>query len=557
MQKVLTSNKKINPESIGPVQKKVVFKPFSPDQELLFPKNMAESIPEGHICRLIYLVINSMNIEHLIKKYKGGGTSAFHPKMMLMVWCLGFVNKIYSCRSLAKALRENITFIWISGNQTPDFRTLNNFRLRLKKEIRPIFKEIVRYALELGIIEGKDIFIDHTKKAANANKHKIVWRKQVETQSKRIDEELDKLFDYVDRLNEEEDKTFDGKDLPEMERDSFDKGKAQKIIDRINERVKNNELSREDGREARKKVRRTKELVERKKLYQEKKKILGERKSYSRTDNDAVAMRMKDKITTRPAYNEGIAVENGIVINFIISDNCSDGVSFIPLMDEAIDNLGNIPENANADGAYGNEENHSYLEEKEIGNFLKFNTYHKEKSPSWREKMMRLQDFIYNKERDEFECENKVKLKLEKEYERIMKTGYKKLTKVYRAEEGNCPNCPLRDKCTKSDARTLEVSWEGERLKEQARINLDSEKGIKLRKRRGNEVESVFGDEKMNNKRGRYVLRGMDKVNLEAALNYIAHNFKRIHKFWLEKIQNQILNETNVGFGQVLIPNPI
>ena len=27
-----------------------------------------------------------------------------------------------------KELRENLTFVWISGNQKPDFRTLNNGR---------------------------------------------------------------------------------------------------------------------------------------------------------------------------------------------------------------------------------------------------------------------------------------------------------------------------------------------------------------------------------------------------------------------------------------------
>ena len=69
---------------------------------------------------------------------------------------------------------------------------------------------------------------------------------------------------------------------------------------------------------------------------------------------------MKDKLTIRPAYNEGIAVEKGFVINYEISDNASDSVSFIPPMEGAIDNLGKIPENANSDAAYGNGERKVY-----------------------------------------------------------------------------------------------------------------------------------------------------------------------------------------------------
>ena len=106
--------------------------------------------------------------------------------MLLKDWILGFVNKVY--------------IIWISGNQKPDFRTLNNFRLRLKNDIKSVFKQIVRYAIEEGIIEGEDVFIDHTKREADANRHKIVWKKQVENQLKKIDEELDTPFDYVDRI---------------------------------------------------------------------------------------------------------------------------------------------------------------------------------------------------------------------------------------------------------------------------------------------------------------------------------------------------------------------
>ncbi|MBU0666470.1 MAG: hypothetical protein ABIC91_03555 [Nanoarchaeota archaeon] len=66
-------------------------------------------------------------------------------------------------------------------------------------------------------------------------------------------------------------------------------------------------------------------------------------------------MMMKNKLTIKPAYNEGVAVENGFVLNYVVDDNRGDSVSFIPLMKGVIDNLGQTPKNTNSDSAYGNE----------------------------------------------------------------------------------------------------------------------------------------------------------------------------------------------------------
>lgn len=528
----LNPNEKINIKEFSLVlpKPKIVFKPYVQNQQFLLPKNINDFISYGHIARLVSEIIDGMDIQFILDTYLGGGTSSYDPRMMLKSWILAFINRVYSCRLVAKNLRENLAFIWISGNQNPDFHTLNNFRLRLKDDIKKIFKQIVIYGIEVGIIEGKDVFIDHTKAEANANRNKVVWKKQVEKQSAKIDVELDELFRYIDTINEEEEKIFGNKDLPEQERNSFNDEKVKKIIEQINRNIKEGRIDQEAGRKQKKKVRRTEQLLERKENYQLKKEILHGRNSFSKTDHDAVAMMMKDKLTIRPGYNEGIAVENGFVLNYVIDDNCGDSVSFIPLMDGVINNLGKTPENVNTDSAYGNEENHSYLEEKKIENFLKFNQYHPEKSKAWREKKIRLKDFVYNEKRDEFMCPNNATLLFLEERERETKTKYKQKFKIYRVPENTCVGCTFRERCTTSNTRSLQVSWDAERLKNQARENLNSDKGKELRRRRANEVESVFGDQKLNKLKRRYHLRGLPKVKLEAGLYYVAHNVRKIHK---------------------------
>lgn len=533
------------------MHKKVIFKSYCQNQQFLLPKDTNDFISKGHIARLISCIIDKMDTTPITLTYRGGGTSSYNPKMLLKVWILGFINRVYSCRLLAKELRENLAYIWISGNQQPDFRTLNNFRLRLKDEIKKVFKEIVIYGIENKIIEGKDVFIDHTKNEANSNKHKIVWKKQVDKQLIKIDEELDELFKYIDGLNEDEEKIFGNKDLPEQERDGFDKEKMQDIIDKINNRVREDKITKEKAKEDKKKVRRVNELIERKENYNEKKEILGNRNSYSKTDHDAVGMMMKDKITIRPAYNEGVAVENGFILDYIISDSCADNKSFIPLMEGVIDNIGKTPENVHADGAYGNEETMSYIEEMNIENFLKYNSYYKEKTKKGKENN-RFEGLIYDKEKDEFTCLSGIKIKFERENIEVSGRGYERKIKIYKSEEGDCDKCNFH----KSKVKSISISWKFEKLRDQARSNLNSIKGIELRKRRGNEVESVFGDEKLNKLKKRYHLRGMVKVNIEAGLFYLAHNMRKINSKDIKEANlNKIKSENNkINIQKLITP---
>lgn len=519
------------------IHKTIKFKPYETGDNYIFPPTTDEYIPKNHVARLVNLLIDRMDISFIIETYKGGGASSYHPGMMLKVWILGFIYRIYTSRKLEKALEENLPFIWISGSQIPDFRTLNNFRKRLKGEIKNIFKQIVQLGISLGIIEGKDVFIDHTKFEANANRHKIVWRKQVKNQLAKIDKELDELFNYIDELNDEEDKKYGNDGIKENEVKSFDVEKIDKMINSLNDEIKKKRKNKENTeklKEKKKKLRRTKELLNRKDQYNLKEKILGNRNSYSRTDTDATAMMQKDYVSIKPSYNEGIAVENGFILNYEQSDKCADNVSFKSIVDGTLENINKNIENIHTDGAYGNEENSEYLEEKGINNYLKFNTYRKEKSKKWHREKVRKEDFRYIKEYDYYVCPDGTKLYFVEEKIKITATGYKVKIRIYKTEQGKCGNCLYKNYCTKSEQRTIQISEKYERYKDVMRSNLDSPKGKELRKQRGFEVESVFGDRKYNNKFHRFVLRGIKKINIESGLYYTAHNIKKIYNFMIK-----------------------
>ncbi len=94
----------------------------------LLPSSLDELIPTNHLVRTVNAAIEGMDIQPLLKSYKGGGTSSYHPRMLLKVLLYAYTQKIYTSRKIAKALREDITVMWLAGNNKPDFRTINRFR---------------------------------------------------------------------------------------------------------------------------------------------------------------------------------------------------------------------------------------------------------------------------------------------------------------------------------------------------------------------------------------------------------------------------------------------
>ena len=117
---------------------------------------------------------------------------------------------------------------------------------------------------------------------------------------------------------------------------------------------------------------------------------------------------------------------------------------------------------------------------------------------------------------------------MEKVWDGVQKSenGFERKISKYKAH--NCEGCPLRVVCHKSKAnRTIEISHEGNRLKEAAVARLKSEQGVAYRKKRCWDVEPVFANLKQNKGFRRFMLRGKEKVAIEAGLLAIAHNLKK------------------------------
>ena len=109
-----------------------------------------------------------------------------------------YMNNIYSCRKMERAVQRDIHFIWFVSQERPDFVTINRFRNRVKKGINNIFTQVVLVLTDKGLIALDVEFIDGTKIEIKANKYTFVWRKTVEKNRAKLQEKKRVLLDQID-----------------------------------------------------------------------------------------------------------------------------------------------------------------------------------------------------------------------------------------------------------------------------------------------------------------------------------------------------------------------
>jgi transposase len=508
-------------------KKKPVFKPYYPDQISMFPPSLDELIPENHVVRVVRKVIDELNIDSILSKYKGGGSSSYHPKLLLKVIVYAYMSNIYSSRKIEDAVSANIHFMWLAGMQKPDHNTINRFRnSKLKGVLKEVFGQVVMLMVESGLVDLKTVYVDGTKLEANANKYTFVWGKAIKRSKERIRKQLEELWKYAETIAADELQDNDPTTYEEI-----DSEKVSKTIESINKALKDKPV---DKKKRQKLNYAKKNWPKNLDKYEEQEKILGDRNSFSKTDHDATFMRMKDDHMLngqlKAGYNWQISTSDQFILNYDIYPNATDTLTFPHHMDEFEQLYGQSPKTVVADSGYGSEENYDYLEGKEIEAFVKYNYFHKEQKAKGKihpKQAFAPHNLYYNKDQDYYICPMGQKMK--KLYDRVekKKSGYRQNLSIYQAIR--CQGCPLRGACHKSKTnRKIQINQKLIRLKTRAKEKLISEQGLKYRSQRPADVEAVFGNIKQNKKFTRFLTRGKENVLIEVGLISLAHNLAKM-----------------------------
>ena len=554
-------------------------------QMVLLPVDLEEEIEPNHLVRVVNAAIEKMDLRVVYEQYKGGGTSSYHPKMLLKVLIYAYSQQIYSSRKIAKALRENIYFMWLSGNSHPDFHTINRFRgVVVKETITEIFAAVLQILVEGGYVKLENYFVDGTKLEANANKYSFVWAKNTKRYKEQVQGKVAELLERIEQINAAEDAKYGEYDLPERGGNKpLDAAQLEAKINELNERLRHmpaegepadppsagdapeanqalssagratdlaQPISTPSGTEKKKGDKRkqrhkskaqqlakgiqqlAEEYLPRLKKYEAQEAILGERNSYAKTDPDATFMRMKDDHMQngqlKAGYNIQMGTEAQYVVGFSVHQRPGDPGCLIPHLEETkAQRGGQQPRNVVADSAYGSEENYAYLEQAGIAAYVKYNSFHQETKSRPKPKRFAAEHMPYDEAQDAFTCPSGQLLHYKATWRYRSDNGYGSERRVYQCAD--CSQCPLKEKCTKAQGnRQIQVSFRLRQMRVRAKALLLSEQGVAVRKQRSIDVETVFGRIKQDWGFRRFLLRGLEKVKTEWGLLCIAHNLAKL-----------------------------
>ena len=505
---------------------KVVFKAYDQSQAMLLPPSLEELIPLDHPVRVVSRVIDAVDLRPLLSRYKPGGTSSFHPRMLLKVLVYAYINNLYSSRKIEAALQENIHFMWLSGRSTPDHNTINRFRgERLKQALEKIFTEVVLLLAGEGLLSLKELYTDGTKVEASANRYTFVWGKGVRSSREKIKKQLQALWQYAQKLSEGElDDDHDPSGF-----DKIDADKVEQTIEHINEALTEKAASKEVKQKL---AYAKKHWPSHLKKYEAQEKLLGEgRNSFSKTDPGASFMRLKEDHMKngqlKPAYNVQLSTNRQFVTTYSVHQSAADTTTLIAHLTLHQQRYGHAPRVVTADAGYGSEQNLQWLEDRGIAAYVKHPLFDREQKRSLRDKNPFSPDkLFYNQEQDCYYCPMGQPMKCVATKNKKTTQGFQQVIHVYEARR--CEGCPLRGVCCKGEGnRTLEVNHNLNRLKQKADALLKSEEGIKRRKQRCWDTEPVFGSIKGNHHFRRFLLRGIEKVTIEVGLLALAHNLRK------------------------------
>ncbi len=504
---------------------KPLFKAYPQHQTFLFPPGLDTKIATNHPVRVVNDVIDKLDIDIILKKYKGGGTTSYHPRMLLKVLVYGYLNNVYSSRRIAASVKENIHFMWLAGLQEPDHRTINLFRSeRLRNILKEVFAQIVLLLVQSGHVSLKEIYTDGSKIESVANRYSFVWGKAIKTSRERIRQQLKELWSYTQKVAAQE----KNDDEPSPDFDKIDSKEVQQVIAQINATLK--DIEGVDTKVKQKLAYANKHWPAKLKQYKKQEKILKARNSYSKTDQDATFMRMKEDYMKngqlKPGYNVQISTHDQFVVNYSLHPNPTDTKTLIAHLQQYKKLYNTLPAVQVTDAGYGSEENYQYLDKHGIEAYIKPTDFDRKQKRNYQPNPFATDQLEYDAAKNQYRCPSGNPMKYVGQKIR-KRNGVIKKYSLYKAR--GCKNCPLREACHKQKGnRIIWINHKGNRLKQQATDRLLTDKGIYYRKKRPADVEPVFGNIKHNKNFKRFLLKGIDKTEIEWGLLCIAHNLKKV-----------------------------
>lgn len=184
------------------------FRPYSLDQQLLLPPDMRSWLPEGDLALFVSDVVDELDLSAIYAAYENGegrGQPPYHPAMMVKLLLYGYCIGTASSRKIERATYRDVAFRVLAGDQHPDHDSLAEFRKRHLDALAGVFVQVLRLCQAAGLVKLGHVALDGTKLKANASKHKAMSYARMEETERRLEAEVRALLEQAQQVDATED----------------------------------------------------------------------------------------------------------------------------------------------------------------------------------------------------------------------------------------------------------------------------------------------------------------------------------------------------------------
>ncbi len=327
---------------------------YEPDQLFLMPPSLREWLGEDHLAYFVSDLVDDLSLSEIEAVYEEEerGQPPYHPRMMVKVLIYAYCIGVFASRRIEKRLVEDVAFRVLAAGNTPDFRTLSDFRKIHRKAVEGLFEQVLRLALKAGAMKLGRVAIDGSKLKANASKHKAMSYGRMKEKERELGEEVRRLLSEADRQDKAQDARY-GKDRTEEELPQ-ELRRRESRLERIGQARKAlEEEARREKQEADKEQSKPQD-----------------KKQYNFTDPQSRIMKGSDGFVQ--GYNCQIAVEENfqLIVGQSVTQKANDKEQLKPMVEAIEEQAGHKPGKVLADSGYCSEANFKYLARRHIDGYV-------------------------------------------------------------------------------------------------------------------------------------------------------------------------------------------
>ena len=179
------------------------------EQLLLIATSVEDRIPDDHPVRLLDEILDRLDWSEWEAEYHCKiGQPPIHPSILCKVLLFAMTRRLRSSRQIEYNIIHSVDFIWLVSGRTIDHTTISEFRRKHGSQLRGIYRQMVRYAVEMGVAKLSELCIDGTRVLASANRYKTWTAARVEKLMAELDGQIEKAMSELD-VNDSLDELFD------------------------------------------------------------------------------------------------------------------------------------------------------------------------------------------------------------------------------------------------------------------------------------------------------------------------------------------------------------